>query len=462
MTDREIRIEYTDCVEIKRWPRNPKDHDVYEIKKSMNRFGFVVPVVFDETTETLVAGHGRLDTLEFMMRKGEDPPIGIKAEEGKWLVPVVRGVAFDNPAEAESYLLADNRLSEIGGWKQDILDTMLAEMADVDELLNGTGFDIADALSREERLELHDMDENVSGKLLPDACQEIWQVEHGQIWSVGRHHVMCADATDPEATNLLLQGKKMTGIVTSPPYAEKRSKQYGGIPEADYVEWFYEVQKNLYDVLLPTGHFFLNIKPHTVEKGERIHQRALYVNELVLKMAKEWGWCFIDEYSWPHMVPPRKVIKKFRNSWEPIYWFTKTTSYIWYPNEVKGKSDTAVHTREESWGAWDRVQGKKRIFVPRAQSGDTYPSNVLYLGMVKDSRHPAQFPERLPSFFMQACSLELESWYDPFCGSGTTLFAAEEFNRIGYGMELVPEFVALVLQLATEKGLPVGRREDGN
>jgi len=154
MEDREIHIEYVNFSEIKRWPRNPKDHDIHEIKKSINRFGFILPVVFDENTEQLVAGHGRLDALGLMKRSDEDAPVGIKVVEDIWQVPVVRGIAFDDPAEAESYLLADNRIGEKGGWKGDILDSMLQEMGDVDGLLEGTGFDVADALTREEQAEI--------------------------------------------------------------------------------------------------------------------------------------------------------------------------------------------------------------------------------------------------------------------------------------------------------------------
>ena len=455
MDQQEIRVEYVNFEEVVRWPRNPKDHDIHELRKSFNRFGFVAPVLFDETTCKLVAGHGRLDTLAFIKRKGEEPPRGVKVEGSNWLVPVLRGVAFKDPSEAEAYLLADNRLSEIGGWKRDILDSMLQEMVDVDGLLEGTGFDISDALTRDERLELKDMLDNPTDAKLPEVCQAKWEVERGQIWSIGRHRVMCGDSTNAEEVNLLLEDSKVTGIVTSPPYADRRSTTYGGIPSEGYVEWFDGVQKVLKDILLPTGHFLLNIRSHTPEKGKYINQRDLYVYELVIAMVKQWEWCLIDEYCWPHMVPPRRVVKKFRNSWEPVYWFTKQVDFIWYPEEVKGKSDTAVHKREESWGKWDRLTGGKRIFVPRGEPGDTYPSNVLYFGRVMDSRHPAQFPERLPSFFMQACSLELEKWFDPFCGSGTTLFAAEEVNRIGYGMELMPEYVALSLEIGKEKGLTI-------
>jgi hypothetical protein len=139
----EIRVEYLDFEEVEAWPRNPKDHDLHEIRKSFYRFGFIKPVLVDEGTGRLVAGHGRLDTLRLLKDRGIAPPRGVQEVEGKWLIPVLRGVKFNDPAEAEAFLLADNRISEIGGWKQDVLDSMIEEMSDVDGLLEGTGFEEA-------------------------------------------------------------------------------------------------------------------------------------------------------------------------------------------------------------------------------------------------------------------------------------------------------------------------------
>jgi hypothetical protein len=144
----EITVEYVDFNEIRKWPRNPKDHDLHEIRKSFYRFGFIKPVLIDEGTKQLVAGHGRLDTLKILRDNAKEPPRGVKVEgDDTWLVPVLRGVQFDNPAEAEAFLLADNRLSEIGGWNQDLLAEMLGEIVDVDDALEGVGFDIADVMA---------------------------------------------------------------------------------------------------------------------------------------------------------------------------------------------------------------------------------------------------------------------------------------------------------------------------
>ena len=71
----EIRVEYLDFEEVESWPRNPKDHDLHEIRKSFYRFGFIKPVLVDEGTGKLVAGHGRLDTLRILKNRGAEPNV---------------------------------------------------------------------------------------------------------------------------------------------------------------------------------------------------------------------------------------------------------------------------------------------------------------------------------------------------------------------------------------------------
>lgn len=116
----EQRIEYVPLDEVIRWPRNPKSHDPPELIASFKRFGFVAPLIFDEASGRMVAGHGRLEALQELMRDGKAPPKRVKKKRGKggaWLVPVVRGIHFESETEAEAYVVADNKLQEAGGWQ---------------------------------------------------------------------------------------------------------------------------------------------------------------------------------------------------------------------------------------------------------------------------------------------------------------------------------------------------------
>ena len=135
-----LHIEYIPLNTLKRWERNPKDHDLGELGRSLTRFGFVMPILVDERSGTIAAGHGRIDTLLQQKGLGESPPARIDVEDGDWLVPVVRGVSFNSDGEMEAYAVADNRLVERGGWDEGALTQVLKDLAEGPGL-DGTGYD---------------------------------------------------------------------------------------------------------------------------------------------------------------------------------------------------------------------------------------------------------------------------------------------------------------------------------
>jgi hypothetical protein len=104
-------------------------------------------VIIDERTGYLAAGHGRIDTLAQLKAQGKEPPANVQTQDfdGDWLVPVVRGVAFNSDAEIEAYLVADNRLTILGGWNEPELAGLLQDLAAQDTaLLEATGYDADD------------------------------------------------------------------------------------------------------------------------------------------------------------------------------------------------------------------------------------------------------------------------------------------------------------------------------
>lgn len=139
-------IVYMRLDELAGWPRNPKLHDLKSLRASIERFGFVLPLVLDEKANKITAGHGRLEVLTTMMREKAPVPQRITlAADGTWMVPVLRGVAFTDEREAEAYLIADNNLTEIGGWDQQLLVSMLADVIQAPQGVIGTGWSPEDA-----------------------------------------------------------------------------------------------------------------------------------------------------------------------------------------------------------------------------------------------------------------------------------------------------------------------------
>lgn len=135
-------IEMTDLDSIQEALRNAKAHDRERIGASIGRFGYIEPMVLDERTGRLIAGHGRLHDLRARREAGEDPPEGVVADQdGRWRVPLSRGWQSRSDAEADAVGVALNRITEVGGWESDLLTELLTELRDVDpELLEVTGF----------------------------------------------------------------------------------------------------------------------------------------------------------------------------------------------------------------------------------------------------------------------------------------------------------------------------------
>ncbi len=142
----EHSIQWVKIQDVKGADVNPKQHDIGTLHQSIERFGFVAPLIRNETTGKLVGGHGRIETLrqKYQLNK-EDPPKGIKVdEELNWLVPVVTGIEFQNDDEADAYLVADNRLVELGGWDIPDLKELLEGVIVKTGTLDGVGYDAED------------------------------------------------------------------------------------------------------------------------------------------------------------------------------------------------------------------------------------------------------------------------------------------------------------------------------
>lgn len=125
-----LKLEYRLLTDIVKWPRNPKEHSS-ELGDAFKEFGFLVPMLIDETSGRLVAGHGRLEHLQKLHDEGSEPPQGIKVIAGKWRVPVIRGGYFDSEEQAERFLLSDNLLQMAGGWNEGDLEEIVSEVSNL-------------------------------------------------------------------------------------------------------------------------------------------------------------------------------------------------------------------------------------------------------------------------------------------------------------------------------------------
>jgi len=451
----EIYIEYIAIDEIRRARRNPKEHDAGQIHESIRRFGYITPMLIDERTGLLVAGEGRLNELQGSKARGERVPDRIKVgDDGRWYAPVIKGVKFEDDDEAEAYLIADNRLTELGGWDESQLAAALSDLAAKgEEMLAGVGYDMDDIDAMWKRLHGNNGDTgNANATEDGEAGGDIgFNVAYGDVWRIGDNLVVvCGDSRDSGIWDLgldALDAGAVDGIFTSPPYAEQRVREYGGVNEDGYGDWWelFQVYARVY--LDDKASLFVNLKAHSRE-GER----ALYVMDLALRMQREWGWAFIDEFCWLRNPPPGKWPNRFKNGFEPVYHFAKTTDINFYPEQVRdyssGDGDWVGKGSNVNMGNYYNTAGSSFSWE------GSLPGNVVDIREnVTGVQHPAAFPVKLPRFFVEAFSKRGDIWCDPFAGSGSTLIACHQTNRKGLAIEKDELFTArMIRRLELETG----------
>ena len=141
---------YVDIYDVVPDERNSKDHDIGVLCESMIRFGFTQPVLINDADNKILAGHGRIKALQQLHSQGYEAPkrIDVTKDTGDdkieyWSVPC-HYININDKAEAEAYLIADNRLTEIGGWLDDKLVDSLQNILEETSSLDGIGWDLED------------------------------------------------------------------------------------------------------------------------------------------------------------------------------------------------------------------------------------------------------------------------------------------------------------------------------
>jgi site-specific DNA-methyltransferase (adenine-specific)/site-specific DNA-methyltransferase (cytosine-N4-specific) len=216
-------------------------------------------------------------------------------------------------------------------------------------------------------------------------------------------------------------------IVTSPPYADARSKHYDSVHPDNFADWFLTFHEPFFAALKPTGSLVINIKDKVVEGV-----RHRYVWHMIERLS-ERGWYCIDDYIWHKPNPmPGYWPTRLRDGWEYCFHLAKSTRPYYDADAVRKPVGDWVESRLKNLGGNDlsrhnsaNASGFGRNISKWVGKNTVLPSNVLSLPLVgKNKGHPAVFPVDLPMFFIKLLSPQDGLVVDPFGGSGTTGIAA--------------------------------------
>ncbi len=448
------RIEIWPIERLVPYARNARTHSdeqVAQIAASIAEFGFNSPILVTSDAG-IVAGHGRL----LAARK-----LGL-AE-----CPVV---VLDHLSETQrrAYIIADNKLALNAGWDEKLLAYELRE-------LESEGLDLALVGFSDQELE-----SLFGGDAAPESAEDVEETvpqppsqpvtRLGDVWVIGNHKLICGDCRDFAAVQKLFDGRRANVVITSPPYASQRAYDpasgFKPVAPDEYVAWYADVAANIAAMLADDGSYFLNIKEHA-DHG----QRSLYVKDLTLAHVRQWGWRFVDEFCWRKTDDgvPGGWGNRFKNAWEPVFHFCRQQKIKFRPKDVGHWSDDcfdyspnnpkstsgsgllgtgprgAAADRGKNHDAWQTTRRNANNLEGR-HGGIARPSNVIEVKTESSQgSHSAPFPRALVQFFLKAFSDPGDIVFDPFCGSGTTIAAAEVLGRTGYGVEISPAYCDVIV-----------------
>lgn len=353
-----------------------------KLRSSLREFGFINPIIIDRDYG-IIAGHGRLLAAK---------------EEGITEVPCVF-VDYLTEAQKKAYILADNRMAMDAGWDEELLRVEI-------EALQGEAFDVS--LTGFDEKELADLFKDGSDSDAEDddydlsaALEKAAFVERGDLWTVGRHRLMCGDATSAEDVATLMDGRKANLILTDPPYGVSFKSSSGltiqndSMKDEEFYHFLLASFKNMADHLEKGGAAYvfhadtegLNFRRAFIDAGFHLAGCCIWVKDsLVLGRS---------DYQWQH---------------EPVlYGFMQNGKHPWYSD----RKQTTI---------WNFAKPKR------------------------NANHPTSKPLDLLGYPIGNSTQENAIVIDTFGGSGSTLMACEQMNRTCCTMELDEKYASVILR----------------
>jgi len=389
------KFEQIPIDELVPYARNARTHSKEQIQqlRSSLREFGFVTPVVIDEKHTILCGHGRVEAAK---------------AEGMTSVPCVYAEQLTD-AQKRAFILADNRLALNAGWDDEMLRVELSDLQGEDFDLGIMGFDEKELASL-----FQDPDGGAEddGYDLKAALEKAAFVERGDVWTVGLHRLVCGDATNADDVALLMDGKQANLVVTDPPYGVSFQSASGLTIQNDSMK-----DEEFYQFLLKS---FQNMAAH-LEKGGAAYVFHADTEGLNFRRAfVDAGFHLAGCCIW---VKDSLVLGRSDYQWqhEPIlYGFLPNGHHPWYSD----RRQTTI---------WNFKKPKK------------------------NKNHPTSKPLDLIGYPIGNSTQANGIVLDTFGGSGSTLLACEQMNRICFTMELDEKYASVILRRYVED---TGRPQD--
>lgn len=400
-----MKIETLQIKDLTPDPANARQHDDKNLKAiqgSLKQFGQRKPIVIT-AAGVIVAGNG---TVEAAKRLG-------------WLqIQAVRVPGNWTPEQTKAFALADNRTAELAAWSPEVLASQLVE-------LEAAGFEIEEFGF--EKIEVAEMPKEIPEDRIPDSAPS--RVALNDIWQLGNHRLFCGDATG-DLSNLM--GEESVELCfTSPPYSDQREYNGGKELSTQHIATFIPAASKW--VRFFVVNLGMSTKKGVLQTYWDDYISAAQADGLHLLSWNVWNRQGLAGFS------IGQIMRMFAIEHEFIFVFGKETKKLnlTIPNATSGVTKVVSNRKQD--GSFGRREASVKEM---RQLGTVYSGGVEGQS---EGNHPAAFPIEFPVAYIEAMTEKGQIVYDPFGGSGSTLMACEQTERICFMAELDPKYCDVIL-----------------
>lgn len=420
---RHLTIDYVAPASLTPSPGNPRVHSPQQIQaiaRCIETFGFTAPLLVDGNNE-IIAGHGRLEAAK-LLRLSEIPVIH-------------QGHMTD--AQVKAYRIADNRLAERSTWDERGLALALQELQEMalEFDLEVIGFDTPEIDLRIQSLDSPDEADAADEFAGPG---EVAVSMVGDLWHLGCHRLFCGSALDAEIYAALLGADQASAVFSDPPYNVRIDGHVTGngrVKHREFAMAFGEMDADQFVAFLRTW----------VE---------------LARSAMTGAGVIFTCMDWRHLPEATTALTQAGDELINLCVWVKSNGGM--GSLYRSRHELVLVSRPRGTQHQNNVQlgayGRNRTNVWH------YPGMNSFVGRARAHGaeiHPTVKPIRMVADAILDVTSRGDIILDPFCGSGTTILAAERTGRRGYGIELDPLYIDLTLRRWQDMTKQVAKLADG-